>query len=143
MSTGIFQYTEEKFSIVPHVCTVFLPSTLQAPYIKTSKTRSVQTKRIYLQTQAFTLATHFHLIYGVIKAICTLYMHVHTNDAVISQSNSIANNKSLPPMIYETIPGCVQSFWTYQQGLFCHHQKPKPHICNNMKIVVSFYYKFL
>ena len=24
-----------------------------------------------------------------------------------------------------------------------HHQKPKPHICNNMKNVVSFYYQFL
>ena len=34
-------------------------------------------------------------------------------------------------------------FWTHQQSLFCHHQKTKSHIYNNMKIVVSFYYKFL
>ena len=27
------------------------------------------------------------------------YMHAHTNDVVISQSNSIANNKSLPSII--------------------------------------------
>ena len=27
------------------------------------------------------------------------FMHVHANDAVISQSNSIANIKSLPPII--------------------------------------------
>ena len=39
-------------------------------------------------------------IYWVIKAIYALYMHVHTNDLVISQSNSIANNKSLPPIIW-------------------------------------------
>ena len=31
-------------------------------------------------------------IYGVLKAIYVLYMHVHTNDVIISQSNSIANN---------------------------------------------------
>ena len=32
-------------------------------------------------------------IHLVTKAIYALYMHVHTNDVVISQSNSIANNK--------------------------------------------------
>ena len=32
------------------------------------------------------------------KAIYALYMHVHTNDVVISQSNSIANN-----IIYKVI----------------------------------------
>ena len=47
------------------------------------------------------------------------------------------------PLFDETIPGRVSSFWTHQQGLSRHHQKPKPHICNNMKNVVSFYYKFL
>ena len=51
-------------------------------------------------------------------------------------------NASLPKFD-ETIPGRVSSFWTHQQGLSRHHQKPKPHICNNMKNVVSFYYKFL
>ena len=43
----------------------------------------------------------------------------------------------------ETIPGRISSFWTHQQGLFRHHQKPKLHICNNMKNVVPLYYKFL
>ena len=33
-----------------------------------------------------------------------LYMHVHTNDAVISQSNSIANNKSLPSIMRRDHP---------------------------------------
>ena len=70
-------------------------------------------------------------------------MHVHANDAVISQSNSIAYNKSLPPIFEETMPRRISSFWTHHQGLSRHHQKPKPHICNNMKNVASFYYKFL
>ena len=34
-------------------------------------------------------------IYRVIKTIYALYMHVHTNDVIISQCNSIANNKNL------------------------------------------------
>ena len=32
-------------------------------------------------------------MYRVTKAIYALYMHVHTNDVVISQCSSIANNK--------------------------------------------------
>ena len=51
--------------------------------------------------------------------------------------------KACLPKFDETIPGCVSSLWTHQQGLSRHHQKPKPHICNNMKNVVSSYYKFL
>ena len=51
--------------------------------------------------------------------------------------------KASLPQFDETIPGRVSSFWTHQQGLSRHHQKPKPHICNNMKNVASFYYKFL
>ena len=38
----------------------------------------------------FVWSTSIHL---VIKAIYALCMHVHTNDVVISQSNSIANSK--------------------------------------------------
>ena len=60
-------------------------------------------------------------------------MHVHTNDLVISQSNSIANNKKTLSQFNETM----------QQGLSLHHQETKPHICNNMKNVGSFYFKFL
>ena len=71
-------------------------------------------------------------------------MHVHTSEVVISQCNSIANNeKPPPPQFDETIPGRVSSFWTHQQGLSRHDQKPKSHICNNMKNLVSIYYKFL
>ena len=71
-------------------------------------------------------------------------MHIHTKKVVISQSNSIANNKKKsPPIIYETIPGHVSSFWTHQHGLSRHHQKPRPNICNNMKNLISFYDKFL
>ena len=51
--------------------------------------------------------------------------------------------KSPPPQFDETIPGRVSSFWTHQQGLSRHDQKPKSHICNNMKNLVSIYYKFL
>ena len=69
----------------------------------------------------------------VIKVIYALYVHLYTNDVVISQSNSIANNKIPLPYFGETIPGRVSSFWTHQQGLSCHHQKSKPHICNNIK----------
>ena len=47
----------------------------------------------------------------------------------------------VPPNFDETIPARVSSFWTHQQGLPHPHQKN--HICNNMKNVVSFYYKFL
>ena len=36
----------------------------------------------------------FKRLYRVINAIYVLYMHVHTNDMVISQSNSIANYKN-------------------------------------------------
>ena len=47
----------------------------------------------------------YHIsIYRVIKAIYALYMHVHTNDVVISQCNSIANNKNLPPIIWQDHP---------------------------------------
>ena len=70
-------------------------------------------------------------------------MHAHTNDVVISQSNSIANNESPLSQFDETIPGCVWSFWTHQQGLSRHHQKTKPRIHNNAKSAVSFFYKFL
>ena len=70
-------------------------------------------------------------------------MHVHTNDVVISHSNSIANNKSPLPQFDKTIPGCVSSFWTHQQGMSRNYQKPKSHICNNIKNEVSFYCKFL
>ena len=71
-------------------------------------------------------------------------MHVHTSEVVISQCNRIANNeKPTPPQFDETIPGRVSSFWTHQQGLSRHDQKPKSHICNNMKNLVSIYYKFL
>ena len=72
-------------------------------------------------------------------------MHVHTSEVVISQCNSIANNEKPPPPLQfdETIPGRVSSFWTHQQGLSRHDQKPKSHICNNMKNLVSIYYKFL
>ena len=70
-------------------------------------------------------------------------MHADTNDVVVSQRNSIANNKSLFPLFDETIPGRVSSFWTHQQGLSRHQQKTKPHVCNNMKNVVSFCNKFL
>ena len=71
-------------------------------------------------------------------------MHVHTSEVVISECNSIANNeKPPPPQFDETIPGRVSSFWTHQQGLSRHDQKPKSHICNNMKNLVSIYYKFL
>ena len=31
-------------------------------------------------------------------------MHVHANDVVISQSNSTANNKSLPPIVWRDHP---------------------------------------
>ena len=51
--------------------------------------------------------------------------------------------KSPPPPFDETIPGRVSSFWTHQQGPSRHDQKPKSHICNNMKNLVSIYYKFL
>ena len=60
-----------------------------------------------------------------------------------SQSNSIENNKKPPPLIFREHPWTRLPFWTHQQGLSRHHQKPKPHICNNMKNVASFYYKFL
>ena len=40
-------------------------------------------------------------------------MHVHTNGVVISQRNSIANNKKTLPQFIETIPGRVSSFWTH------------------------------
>ena len=70
-------------------------------------------------------------------------MHVHTSEVVISQCNSIANNEKPPPQFDETIPGRVSSFWTHQQGPSRHDQKPKSHICNNMKNLVSIYYKFL
>ena len=50
--------------------------------------------------------------------------------------------KTSLPQFDETISGHVSSFWTHQQGLSHHHEKPKPHICNNMKNVESFYYKF-
>ena len=46
----------------------------------------------------------FSSIYRVIKAIYALYMHVHTNDAVFSKCNSIANNKNLPPIICRDHP---------------------------------------
>ena len=41
------------------------------------------------------------------------------------------------PQFNETIPGRVSSLWTHQQSLSRHHQKTKPHICNNMKNVES------
>ena len=61
-------------------------------------------------------------------------MHVHTSEVVISQCNSIANNEKPPPQFDETIPGRVSSFWTHQQGLSRHDQKPKSHICNNFDL---------
>ena len=71
-------------------------------------------------------------------------MHAHTNDVVISQSNSIANIKKTLPQFNETIPGRVSSFcFNHQQGLSRHHLKPKSHICYNMKNVVLFYHQFL
>ena len=81
----------------------------------------------------------------LLKTIYALYMHVHTSEVVISQCNSIANNEKPPPppQFDETIPGRVSSFWTHQQGLSRHDQKPKSHICNNKKNLVSIYYKFL
>ena len=51
--------------------------------------------------------------------------------------------KASLPYFDKTISGNVSSFWAHQQGLLRHHQKPKPRICNNMKNVVLFYYKFL
>ena len=39
--------------------------------------------------------------------IITTYTDVHTNDVVILQSNSIANNKNPLPQFNETLPGCV------------------------------------
>ena len=71
-------------------------------------------------------------------------MHVHTSEVVISQCNSIANNEKPPPhnLTRESLDA-FRPFWTHQQGLSRHDQKPKSHICNNMKNLVSIYYKFL
>ena len=57
------------------------------------------------------------------KVVLALYLQVRTNDVVVSQSNSIANNKKTLSEFDETIPGRVSSFWTHQQGLSRHHQK--------------------
>ena len=64
-------------------------------------------------------------------------MHVHTNDVIISQSNSIANNKTPS---HNLIRPSLDAFcpFGHQQGLFRNHQKPKPHISNIMKNVVSY-----
>ena len=54
------------------------------------------------------------------KAIYALYMHVLTNDLVISQSNSIANNKKI---VRHTSNVC--------EG-----------ICNRMMLHFSYYWKY-
>ena len=67
-------------------------------------------------------------------------MHVHMNDVVISQGNSIANNKSPLPSFDETIPGRVLSFWTHQQGLSRHYQNHARDVCKGIcnKMILHF-----
>ena len=70
-------------------------------------------------------------------------MHVHANDAVISESNSIANNK--PPSHNLTRPSLdvFCPFGLISRACPVITKSPKLYSCNNMKYVASFYYKFL
>ena len=64
---------------------------------------------------------HNRIIHRVIKVIYALYMHIHTNDEVISQSNSIANNKILLFAILLTCIKRIDYLYNTINRPFAHH----------------------